>query len=135
MDYCGPRGIPRSHFLGGPQEWTDGDRAAALGWLLDQHSRCPNCGTYEDEWRGENKRPKVPPPYVPDTVRCLGCEALQQEQEEVARVGQKGRPQKGVRVILRPFDLETERERARREERNREVAPKAELDRDLPGLR
>lgn len=45
MAYCGPRGLPRSHFLGGPDRWTSADRDAALTWQAQQDRTCPDCRT------------------------------------------------------------------------------------------
>jgi hypothetical protein len=45
MDYCGPRGIALSAFLG----WDQADQDAALAWSADKSRRYPD-GTHPDEW-------------------------------------------------------------------------------------
>lgn len=127
MDYCGPAGIPRSIFLGRVQQtgdplWLEEDRVAALTWETDRRLRCTSCGTYDDEWRDptdpQRLRLKSPPPYVPDTRRCPGCEAKEQTLDEIESV--KPRP-KGVSVVLRPFNPVVELERQQRFERNKRL--------------
>jgi hypothetical protein len=50
MAYCGPRGIPHGHFLGGPNEWTQLDRDKALWWSIHEAQKCSSCGTRDEEW-------------------------------------------------------------------------------------
>lgn len=44
MDYCGPRGLPHSVFLG----WDDLDQAKALAWQQHSAQTCPGCGFHPD---------------------------------------------------------------------------------------
>lgn len=115
MDYCGPIGLARSEFL----TWRNDDQVAALAWMMDQRMRCPN-GHYEDEWRDPadptGRRPRLPPPYVADTRRCLACEAIEQERASIPPHASKG-----VYVVLEPFDPDAEAEREERARRNAEV--------------
>ena len=98
MDYCGPRGISRSFFLGGPHEWTESDRLWALAWQAAQRERCPHCGTYGDEWRDEKGRILDEPPWVVDSITCGGCEA----KGRLEKLIHKQAPDKrGVYVFLR----------------------------------
>jgi hypothetical protein len=71
MAYCGPRGIPHSHFLGGPPVWTREDRDKALWWHIHELGRCPECGTRYDEWdptKGGHDHA-----YVHELRKCWGC--------------------------------------------------------------
>lgn len=71
MDYCAPRGIPHSHFLGGPPVWTHEDREKALWWLILDREKCSSCGTRPDEWdpaKGGHDHA-----YLPDLRKCYGC--------------------------------------------------------------
>jgi hypothetical protein len=79
MEYCGPRGIPRLHFLGGPPGWTEHDRAAALWWLIYQRQTCQNCGTRPAEWEEDDEA------YVPVVRHCRGCEVKARGDEDFER--------------------------------------------------
>jgi len=95
MAYCGPRGIPHSHFLGGPLHWTAADRDKAIWWQLRQADTCPSCGTRGEEWdeaRGGSRNA-----YVPELARCRGCEVTGRT-EETREFKDGGR---GLRVSLR----------------------------------
>ena len=71
MAYCGPRGIPYLHFMGGPDEWDSLSRDLALMWAQRERDRCPECGTPSEDWAPDGFG------YHVDTYRCLGCERLQ----------------------------------------------------------
>lgn len=99
MDYCGPRGIPHSTFLGrlarpGEPVWTAHDREIALAWARNQRQICGGCGTRAEEWDetqgGDRFR------YVAWSDRCPGCEVLAQEQEQLPENA------KGMKVYLVP---------------------------------
>jgi hypothetical protein len=79
MDYCGPRGIPYTVFL----SWSEFDQEAALAWQQRQATRCPSCGTYEDEWRSEDGQP-IPKPWVASAHLCLGCQQLDGKRRDPA---------------------------------------------------
>lgn len=68
MAYCGPRGIPHSHFLGGPLEWGPDDREKALWWEIHERQRCPHCGIRPEEFEKDRDA------YVPEDHHCRGCE-------------------------------------------------------------
>jgi hypothetical protein len=72
MAYCAPRGIPHSHFLGGPLQWTELDREKALWWLIHDRQRCPHCGTRPDEW--DEKAGGDRHAYRAEPHHCRGCE-------------------------------------------------------------
>lgn len=63
MAYCGPRGIPLSHFLA----WPAPDQEAALAWQAQEARRCSGCGTDPDDWAGDAAAWHV------ETVLCPGC--------------------------------------------------------------
>lgn len=68
MGYCGPRGIPYMHWLGGPPGWTHRDRELALGWLLRERRRCSSCGLHPDD---------DPDDYRARRHQCPGCAKLE----------------------------------------------------------
>jgi hypothetical protein len=72
MDYCGPAGIPYSTFLA----WPSFDQDAALSWKARQASRCPGCGTVEDEWDPDDRGRPQEHPWVASAHLCHGCMAL-----------------------------------------------------------
>lgn len=92
MGYCGPRGIPHSHFLGGPNEWTPDDRAKALAWHLYELERCPSCGTHPHQWDPEQGGDLNA--YEPGLKHCRGCEVSAQaddkHEEHRKRRGRRG---------------------------------------------
>ena len=63
MDYCGPKGIPLSTFLG----WQADDQDAALWWQAEQNLRCQSCGTAAWEWEED------PAAYRVAESVCRGC--------------------------------------------------------------
>lgn len=83
MAYCGPLGIPHSHFLGGPNRWTPLDQAKALWWKTFEAQRCPSCGTRDEEWdpeRGGSIRA-----YIPVEHQCLGCVVRSGPEKDVQK--------------------------------------------------
>lgn len=46
-----------------------------MAWQIDQRGRCGKCGTSPWEWDDD------PDAYEPDGLMCLGCEALDKENE------------------------------------------------------
>jgi hypothetical protein len=67
MDYCGPRGIPHSVFLG----WDASDRDKALTWQRRDHATCKRCGTRHEEWDPDDGGRENA--YVAVPVQCPGC--------------------------------------------------------------
>lgn len=70
MAYCGPRGVPYSHWLGGADEWDDLSRAAALAWAEREADRCPGCGLHRSDLPSDLREF----PVKGDYVSCPGCE-------------------------------------------------------------
>jgi hypothetical protein len=68
MSYCGPRGIPRTRFLGGPDVWTQHDRDLALAWMIRERHRCGSCGFHPDD---------DPNGYRATEHQCPGCAKLE----------------------------------------------------------
>jgi hypothetical protein len=66
MNYCGPKGIPLSTFLG----WSIDDQVAALGWQAEQNLRCRSCGTAAWEWELD------PDAYGIRESICKGCSLI-----------------------------------------------------------
>jgi tRNA(Ile2) C34 agmatinyltransferase TiaS len=61
-----------------------------LAFLAEEKTVCDECGTRTEEWEREDY------PYVGWTQRCKGCEALEQEKDNV------GEDNRGVKVMLVP---------------------------------
>lgn len=78
MDYCGPRGIPHAHFLGGPAGWTDIDRDLALAWQARQQATCRGCGTRPDQWAND------PQAFGWDARDCPGCYQLSRARKAIS---------------------------------------------------
>lgn len=84
MRYCGPRGIPHSHFLGGPPVWSALDRDKALWWLIHDSETCPECGTRPEEWaEWEPEDGDRGKPYLAELRKCWGCQERSRLQERV----------------------------------------------------
>lgn len=103
MAYCGPRGIPRLHFLGGPNRWTQHDRDAALWWLLHERQRCSSCGTRPAEW--DPKQGGHLQAYQPKIERCAGCAAVERGQADLERAQKEKQAASGSRVTLRRTEM------------------------------
>lgn len=100
MDYCGPRGIPHSHFLGGLNEWTPDDYQKALAWQLHEQRRCSSCGTHPDEWDPEQGGD--PHAYEAGLTHCRGCEVNAKATDlHTEHTKQKG-SRRGYRPALKP---------------------------------
>jgi uncharacterized protein YlaI len=99
MDYCGEQGIPLGWFLGGPYEWDDFSRDAALAWDLNRKIRCATCNEYEEDWLDEKGLRRVgrKAPKQVSTYICPGCEAIEQKLN-----AQEGEPREGAKTILLP---------------------------------
>jgi hypothetical protein len=77
MEYCFDHGIPHSKFL----EWSNDDQDKVLAWINYRHERCPNCGTFPDEWLDREGKTLSPPPHMVSSIKCYGCKALEDEKE------------------------------------------------------
>lgn len=102
MDYCGPRGIPHSQFLGGPPVWTQDDRDKALAWAELDRQTCRGCGTRPAEWEPSKGGDRHAYEFLPDI--CPGCE--QRERTEVVMRGPEWADQRGktIKVRRRPSE-------------------------------
>lgn len=67
MDYCAPLGLPHSHFLGGPADWSAHDRELAMGWAMRKAQTCPGCGTRRDQWERDRQA------FDAELYDCPGC--------------------------------------------------------------
>lgn len=97
MRVCEKFRISHSHFLGGPQVWTDTDRDKAIWWHIRSAEACGSCGTRRAEWLDENGKWRRA--FAAEKVRCYGCEA-----KEVAEKSLKEADGKGMHVELRRLD-------------------------------
>ncbi|MFF0741516.1 hypothetical protein ACFYVL_14065 [Streptomyces sp. NPDC004111] len=89
--------IPHSLFLGaGDGRWSEADRAKALAFEAYRRSVCDQCGTRAAEWDEEQGGDRYA--YVTTTVRCVGCELITAEQDQVP----EGADGYGVRIGLVP---------------------------------
>jgi hypothetical protein len=103
MDYCGPRGIPHSVFLGravgpGQPQWTADDRDKALWWMLHEREKCPNCGTRPEEWdpaQGGDLHA-----YAWKPRHCRGCEVSAQGQDWLEKQRKNNSLRRGTTVGL-----------------------------------
>lgn len=118
MAYCGPRGIPKSIFLGrewptaGEPMWTEDDTDVALAWLRDQRERCPRCGSTPGDWPVDEKGRLLPDPPLDAYVHtCIGCDVVAGRYEEM---GKSRNP--GDYVVLAPHRDEEDRGAGRRME-------------------
>jgi hypothetical protein len=88
---CELYGIPHSAFL----KWDKDDRDKAILYRLRKRSECPRCSTRPEEW--DEARGGDLNAYVPDLIRCRGCE--QRQAFEASLTDDLGR---GLQTILRP---------------------------------
>jgi hypothetical protein len=51
--------------------------------MLDERSRCPNCGTRPEQWLDANGKHVEPPPYKATSALCGGCQALEDKRKEI----------------------------------------------------
>ncbi|MEU1307826.1 hypothetical protein ABZ419_02865 [Streptomyces cinnamoneus] len=87
-------------FLGaGDGRWTDTDRAKALAYAAYRRSVCGGCGTRAAEWDESAGGERFA--YVTTTVRCVGCELISREQDQVP----DGPDGYGVRIGLVPREV------------------------------
>lgn len=73
MDYCGPRGIPHSVFLG----WDRADQAKALAWQARHQATCQGCGTRRDQWKRNRDA------FEPVEDRCPGCDVIRLTEKQL----------------------------------------------------
>lgn len=97
MAYCGPRGIPHSHFLGGPALWTEADRDKAIWWSIHEAQKCPRCGTREEEW--DPQRGGSIHAYHAVEHKCWGCVAKDGAEKKLER---DPAPGLSVRLVRNP---------------------------------
>jgi len=105
MQYCGPRGIPHSVFLGrvvGPDQpmWLDADREKAMWWSIYKAQTCPECGTRPAEWADDLDA------YEPEPHHCRGCEVLAQGQDHLENNRRSYRRGTTMRLTRRKPDAE-----------------------------
>lgn len=103
MDYCGPHGIPHSHFLGGPRVWTEEDQQKALWWMVRERQRCSGCGTHPDDWNEDlgGRRDA----FVAEERTCPGCRERGPAEQLLQKEQHSGPAKHGARIVLvRPPD-------------------------------
>jgi hypothetical protein len=110
LSVCAEFKISHSHFLGGPNRWTDDDREKAIWWLRRQREACGECGTRPDEW--DEKVGGHRHAYVAKYEHCRGCE-VKQAADKALENDRKHYP-KGMRVVLTPRSLASSKPTARR---------------------
>lgn len=89
-----PLGIPHSKFL----SWDEEDQDKALAFLRAKRELCPDCSTRERDWEADRFA------FVSNTKRCLGCEAMELERNNIPEDA------KGVKVFLEPREVAEARE-------------------------
>lgn len=83
--------------------WLDEDQDKVHAWLRHRREICPRCGTVEADWIDPATRHFVDvPKWEATTFRCPGCAELERVGAEVPR------DERGVRVVLLPFDEDGE---------------------------
>jgi hypothetical protein len=97
MALCREYQIPHSHFLGGPNRWTELDREKAVDYELVLREQCPRCGTLPEEWVDEKGRPLDEPLMTPVLRHCQGCEEVEKMESK------KPKGVKGAYVAIIPF--------------------------------
>ncbi|QJY46654.1 hypothetical protein [Pseudonocardia broussonetiae] len=95
MDYCGPRGLPRSKFLG----WPKDDQDAAIVWVIRERSVHAACGTRREDWDPEQGG--HPRAFVATVDVCPGCAALENRQARFDKQREKGDLEPGSSLVLR----------------------------------
>jgi hypothetical protein len=76
--------MPHSEFL----SWSDLDREKALAYALDDMATCKSCGTKAEDFDPQQGGHRFA--YVAEVTRCVGCELIEMEQENVAEDNRKG---------------------------------------------
>ena len=97
INYCVPKGIPYTVFLGrvvyhGDPQWTADDRTAVVDWLIDQDNRCQDCGASLNEALAEDNAYE----YRAEALWCHGCRAMHRAAIVLAGGG-KENPLAGAR--------------------------------------
>jgi hypothetical protein len=90
MAICQKYQISYSHFRGGPPVWTASDRFKAIAYARYLQSKCPRCGTADEDWADEDGRPHEEPQWTAIVDHCTGCEEMGRIEESVTSE-QKGR--------------------------------------------
>jgi DNA-directed RNA polymerase subunit RPC12/RpoP len=111
IEYCAEKAIPHSEFL----EWSEDDQEKAMVWLTDTKTRCPDCGTREDEW--DPKKGGSLHAYHVSSYICINCKNVEDEYED-ARIKEgkrKGSLPAGFKVRLISDYIWQQRKRLRRQ--------------------
>ena len=107
--------IPHSHFLGGPNVWTDLDRAKVRAYRTWKAEVCSGCGTHASEW--DPKRGGDRDAYIADLTYCQGCSRLHESRENEMDDETRARGAHQVLIPKAEYDrraaLAEEREKAR----------------------
>lgn len=61
-----------------------------MSWQREMAKCCPTCGTREEEWESD------PFAYVTEARRCVGCELIEMERENIP----KDANTKGMKIVL-----------------------------------
>lgn len=85
MALCRQYQIPHSHFMGGPLRWTELDREKAMDYEIVLKQMCPKCGTLEEDWISEDRRPLDEPLMAATLRHCYGCEEVEKIQESAPK--------------------------------------------------
>lgn len=89
--------IPHSHFLGGPNVWTDLDREKVRAYREWKAEVCTSCGTHAAEW--DPKRGGHRDAYIASLTYCQGCSRLNESREKEIDETDRAR---GVHQVLMP---------------------------------
>jgi predicted RNA-binding Zn-ribbon protein involved in translation (DUF1610 family) len=85
--------------------WLDEDQDKVHAWLRHRRELCPRCGTMEADWVDPaTHRFHEEPKWEAATFRCPGCAEVERMSADVPT------GERGVRIVLRPFELDDEEE-------------------------
>ncbi len=94
MAVCKEYRISHDEFL----SWSDDAQDKAVEYERWLRGNCPECGTREEDWVGDDGFPHQPPRWEADTYRCHGCDALGKMRKTIPE------GEHGVRPVIVPFD-------------------------------
>ena len=67
--------------------------------MRNKADACPGCGSHDDEWWDDKRRPVDPPPYEVKGHLCLVCKAM----DEFKAQDQIKKSASGLHMRLRPY--------------------------------
>lgn len=87
--------------------WLEADYNKAMAYSDAMGELCDRCGTREEDWVDDRKRPLDPPLLEVEPYRCPGCEQLEIAHKDIPNDA------KGVRPIIKPWVPWEEKQQSR----------------------